>query len=380
MNQSPAISVILPVYNAEAYVREAVESILAQTFTDFELIIINDGSTDGSGVILRELAARDTRIVLIERPNDGLVSALNEGIGRARAGLIARMDADDVAMPERFALQHARMVQETELAVLGSFFNIIDRDGAVIRLYDNLPLTPAAAMRFVKHGCPVPHSAVMMRRDAVLKASGYRKAFSHAEDYDLWLRMSDLGQAIANLPQPLLNYREHGSNVSAVHWQTQRRSTILARLARQVRKAGLPDPFEGVETIDAGLIRTVPAHLRQGVEAEIFAHRYSRLWLAGGEELDAAWQEYLRLDAQTQRDTRMRNFLLQLFKRAVRKRKYCIALRACIEVFRLHLGAIHKIPKLICRALCQKLKGASKNPCKFRQQQGFSKTKESSSP
>ena len=288
MTQNLAISVILPVYNTKAYVREAVESILAQTFTDFELIVINDGSTDGSGVILRELAARDARIVLVEQSNEGLVSALNKGLEMARADLIARMDADDVSMPERFALQHARMIEDPELAVLGSFSNIIDRDGAIIRLHDDFPLTPAAAMRFVKHRCPVYHSAVMMRRDAVLKAGGYRKAFCHAEDHDLWLRMSDLGYAIANLPQPLLNHRRHGANVTEVHWQALGRSRILARLAHRMRKAGLPDPFEGVETIDTALIRTVPAHLRQGVDAELFAHRYSRLWLADSEKLNAA--------------------------------------------------------------------------------------------
>ena len=373
MNSSPAISVVLPVHNAEAYVREAVESILAQTFTDFECIIINDGSTDGGGAVLRDLAARDTRIVLVERPNDGLVSALNEGIGRARAGLIARMDADDVAMPERFALQHARMIEEPELAVLGGFFNIIDKDGSIIRLYDDLPLTPAEA-RSAVGGFLVAHPVVMMRRGAVLKAGGYRKAFPHAEDYDLWLRMSDLGYAIANLPQPLLNYREHGANVSVVNWKAQGRSGILAHLAHRVRKAGLPDPFEGAETIDTALIRTIPAHLRQGVEAELFARRYSRLWLAGREKLDTAWRHYLQLDAQTQRDPRMRNFLLQLFKRAVCKRKYRIALRACVEVFRLHPGAIHKIPKLICRALWQELKGVSKNLCEFRHKGNLSKT------
>ena len=360
MNQSPAISVVLPVYNAEAYVREAVESILAQTFTDFELIAINDGSTDDSGSILRELAARDTRIVLVERSNDGLVSALNEGIGRARADLIALMDADDVAMPERFALQHDRMVQEPELAVLGSFIRVTDKAGNIIRLRE-YPLTPKEAAHHVERDCPVGQPTVMMWRDAVLKAGGYRKAFCHAEDYDLWLRMSDLGYAIANLPQPLLNYRVHGANVTEVHWEANRRSFTLARLAHRVRKAGLPDPFEGVETIDAALIQTVPTHLRQGVDAELFAHRYSRLWLAGREELDAAWREYLRLDARTQRDAQMRNFLLQLFKRAVRKRKYRIALRACVEVFRLHPGVIHKIPKWICRALWRKLKGVSKN-------------------
>ena len=353
MNRNPAISVILPVYNAEAYVREAVESILAQTFTDFELIIINDGSTDDSGPILRELAARDARIVLVERPNDGLVSALNEGIEIARADLIARMDADDVAMPERFALQYARMIEEPELAVLGSFIRVMDKAGNIIHLGE-YPLTPKEVAHYVEKGCPVVHPTVMMRRGVVLKIGGYRKAFCHVEDYDLWLRMNDLGYAIANLPQPLLNYRVHGANVGEVHWQAQKRSGVLARLAHRVRKAGLPDPFEGVETIDAGLIWSVPAHLRQGVEAELFAHRY-RLCLVGREELDAAWREYLQLDAQTQRDTWMRSFLLQLFKRAVRKRKYRIALRACTEVFRLHPGAIHKVPKLICRALWRKL-------------------------
>ena len=356
MNQSPAISVILPVYNTEAYVREAVESILAQSFTDFELIAIDDGSTDGSGAILRELAARDARIILIEQPNDGAASARNKGLEMARADLIALMDADDVAMPERFALQHARMVQEPELAVLGSFIRVMDKAGDIIRLGE-YPLTPEAAARHLEHNeCPVANPAVMMRRDAVLKAGGYRKAFSsYAEDYDLWLRMSDLGYAIANLPQLLLNYLWHGANVSVVHREAQRRNVILARFAHRVRKAGLPDPFEGVETINTELIRTVPAHLRQGVEAELFAHRYSRLWLAGREELDAAWREYLRLDSQAQRDTRMRNFLLQLFKRTVRKRKYRIALRTCVEVFRLHPRAIHKIPKWICRSLWQKL-------------------------
>ena len=353
MSRSPAISVVLPVHNAEAYVREAVESILAQTFTDFECIIINDGSTDNSGVVLRELARRDARIVLVERPNDGLVSALNEGIKIARAELIARMDADDVAMPERFALQHARMMEEPELAVLGSFARVMDKDGDIILSadYEHYPLTSEQATRCVEHSrCPAHHPTVMMRRDAVLKAGGYRKAFCHAEDYDLWLRMSDLGYAIANLPQPLLNYRRHGANVTAVHWQVHGRGGILADLAHRVRKAGLPDPFEGVETIDAELIRTVPAHLRQSVEAELFAHRYSRVSLAGNKELDAAWRHYLQLDAQTQRDTSMCHFLMRLLKGAMRQRDLRIALQAFTEAFRLH-------QKATCGLLWQKFKG-----------------------
>ncbi len=348
MSRNPAISVVLPVYNAEAYVREAVESILAQSFTDFELILINDGSTDGSGATLRDLAAHDTRIVLVERPNDGLVSALNEGIERARAELIARMDADDVSMPERFALQHARMIEEPELAVLGSAMRLMDKAGNITGLLE-YPLTPKETARSVERGCPVSHPVVIMRRDAVLKAGGYRRAFLHCEDYDLWLRMSELGYTIANLPQPLLNYRVHDANASVVHWEAQGSDAILARFAHRVRKAGLPDPFEGVETIHAGLIWTVPAHLRQGVDAELFLHRHSRLSFAGGEAFDAVWRQYLQLGPRTQRDTSMCYFLVQLLKSAVRKREYRMALRIFVEVFRLH-------PKAVCRILWQKLK------------------------
>ena len=348
MNQSPAISVVLPVYNAEAYLREAVESILAQTFTDFEPIIINDGSTDDSGAILRELAARDARIVLVERPNDGLVSALNEGIKIAQAELIARMDADDVAMPERFALQHARMVQEPELSVLGSFIRVMDKAGNIIHL-GKYPLTPKAAARCLERGCPVIHPAVMMRRDAVLEAGGYRTAFPHAEDYDLWLRMSDLGYAIANLPQRLLNYREHGANVSQVHRGVQGQHTIMARLSHRARKARQLDPFEGVETIDAGFVQALPPYLRQGLDAELFVNRHARLSFARREELNAAWQQYLRLDSETQRDISMRYFLLRLLKGAVRQRDCRMALRAFTETFRLH-------PKATRSLLWQKFK------------------------
>ena len=311
MNQSPAISVILPVYNVEAYVREAVESILAQSFADFELIIINDGSTDGSGSILRELAARDARIVLVERPNEGAASARNKALEMARADLIALMDADDVAMPERFALQHARMIQEPELAILGSFIRFMDKAGNIIRL-GKYPLTPKATARDLGRGngvCPVAHPAVMMRRNAVLKAGGYRKAFCHAEDYDLWLRMSDLGYAFANLPQPLLNYRWHGANVSVLHQETQARNAILAHFAHRVRKAGLPDPLEGAETIDAELMQAMPAHLLPALDAGFFVHHHNQLSLADRKKLYDAWRHYSQLDTQAQRDTYMCVFL-----------------------------------------------------------------------
>lgn len=353
MSQKPAISAILPVYNGQAYVREAVESILAQTFTDFELIIINDGSTDGSGAILRELAARDQRIVLVERANGGLVSALNEGIERARAELIARMDADDVAMPERFALQHARMEAEPELGVpqlglLGSFIRIMDKTGRIIRQGD-YPISPAEAAHFLEHGCPVAHPTVMMRREAVVQAGGYRNLFSHCEDYDLWLRISELGYGIANLPQPLLNYRMHGANVSAVHREAQELGTMVALLAHRCRLAGLPDPAAEAGRLHAGLIDAVPQHLRQDVEAAFFVLRHSHLSLAAPGDLKAAWAQYRLLSPQLLRETVMCDFLMRLLNGAVCNRCFGLALRSLIEAFLLH-------PRHACGLLWRKVK------------------------
>jgi glycosyltransferase involved in cell wall biosynthesis len=350
MNSLPAISVVLPVYNAEAFVSEAVESILAQTFTDFELIAINDGSTDGSGKILQELAARDSRMVLIDRTNGGLVSALNEGIRRARAPLIARMDADDVSMPERFALQYARMTAEPTLGVLGSFIRIMNKEGRIIRL-GNYPVSAAEVARFMEHGCPVAHPTVMMRREAVLKAGGYRKIFSHCEDYDLWLRISELGYAIANFPQPLLNYRVHGANVSTVHREAQELGTTIARLAHRCRKAGLPDPVEGLEKLDPSVIETVPAHLRQDLEAAMFALRNSHVSLNSRAAIGSAWLDYHKLGNTVKREPVISGFLMRLLNGAVRNQCYGLAFRVFMESARLH-------PLDSVRLLLRKLKAS----------------------
>ncbi len=335
MSQTPAISVVLPVFNAEAFVRDAVKSILAQTFGDFELIIINDGSTDGSGVILREMAANDLRIVLVERSNAGLVAALNEGIALARGEYIARMDADDVAMPERFALQHAYMHAFPQIAVLGSFIKIIDKSGKFIR-NGEYPVSPLATARFLEYGCPLAHPTVMMRKNIVIEVGCYRKAFAHCEDYDLWLRISELGYSIANLPQFLLSYRVHGSNVSAVHRQEQELGSIVARLAHRARNAGLPDPCEGVDSIHAGLIDAVPLDLRKDLEADFFVLRHSSLSLADPIELQAAWNEYQNFDYKTKQHSINCGFLMRLLNGAVRQRIYGIAAVVLIEALIRH--------------------------------------------
>ena len=338
MNPTPAISVVLPVYNAERYLREAVDSILAQTFTDFELILINDGSTDGSGDICREYSQNDPRIVLIDRPNGGLVSALNDGIAKARAPLIARMDADDISMPERFACQYAHMMEHPNLAVLGSAIRLIDETGQITGL-GSYPLSPTEVKDALTSGwnCPVAHPVAMMKRDVVLDIGGYRAAFTHAEDYDLWLRLVERDQGIANLPQTLLNYRTHGTNVSVVHQDKQRLATVLARSSYKMRQAGEPDPLGEVETFHDGLLQKFPPHLRFELESILFIQRYANLsQVTDQSALVQAWQDYLHLDPQVQRDSLLCEFLMLLIKGAVRHRSWTLAGCALYEAFRQH--------------------------------------------
>jgi hypothetical protein len=327
MSDEPLISVILPVYNAEKYVREAVESVLTQKFSNFELIVINDGSTDGSGAILRELAARDTRIVLVDRPNKGLVSTLNEGMELARAELIARMDADDVALPERLAEQYHRMSEAPNLGVLGSFIVLIDAMGQIIRQGD-YPISEREVGEFLETGCPFAHPTVMMRKKAVVAAGGYRRAFSHAEDYDLWLRIHELGYALSNIPKPLLKYRVHDTNVSLVHREQQELATVIAKLCHRMRVAKLPDPSLRVESVGPDLIDEIPVEMRSDVDASLFVVRYARISLAQVAEVESAWRDYRSLDVKTRSEPVMADFLLRLFNGAVRRFSIILACRA----------------------------------------------------
>ena len=213
MPSEPAISVLMPVYNTERYVAEAVESILAQTFGDFEFIIIDDGSTDGSRAILERYAKQDDRIRLISRPNIGIVGARNEALGLARGELIAVMDSDDVALPERFEVQVAYFREHPEVVCLGSMVQLIDEAGRFL-FEENRPTDQEAIQEVALRGhCPLDHCSMMMRREAVLAVNGYDPELFLAEDLDLVLRLSERGKVV-NLPQVLQKYRWHNQSIS----------------------------------------------------------------------------------------------------------------------------------------------------------------------
>ena len=238
----PLISVVMPVYNYARYVAQAVESILAQTFTDFEFLIIDDGSTDRSLAILNRYAGRDPRIRLVSRPNTGLVAALNEGLGLARGELIARMDADDVALPQRFEIQAAYLRAHPAVVCVGGQIMKIDAAGRDLYPCHEGMDHEAIQDLALTGSCPLAHASVMMRRAAVLAVGGYREEFTHAEDIDLWLRLGEGAGRMANLPQVILKYRIHDKSVSEVRqYQQLERSRVASDQA--CARRGIPPQF-----------------------------------------------------------------------------------------------------------------------------------------
>ena len=236
----PKVSVLLPVHNAAPYLAEAVESILGQTVADLELICIDDGSTDGSSEILRRYASQDARVRIERREHNGLIAALNEGLRLAHAPLVARMDADDISLPDRLELQYRRFELDPGLWVLGTAYERIDEAG---RPRGRPPVIAGceAVASALREKCVICHPSVMMRRDPILEIGGYRPAYKHAEDYDLWLRVSERGK-LDNLNVVGLRYRKHDDGVSQRCSPRQRLSTALARATYALRRNGVPDP------------------------------------------------------------------------------------------------------------------------------------------
>ena len=249
MTHSPAISVAMSVYNGADFLAEAIESILAQSFTDFELLILNDGSTDGSGAIIDDYAKRDARIRALHQPNQGLIGALNQLIDEARAPLIARMDSDDIALPERFARQIEFLNAHPDYGVIGTWTTDIDSKGNAFPLGGgDHPTSHAEFITFSEATSPLCHPSVMMRRDAVRAVGGYHRAFHHCEDYDLWLRLAHISK-LCSLPERLLKYRHSDNQVSNRHVVTQQIGAAVAWYAARERSAGRADPTEKLASL-----------------------------------------------------------------------------------------------------------------------------------
>lgn len=272
---TPSISVAMGVYNNAAFLGEAIESILAQTAADFEFLIVNDGSTDSSGAIIDDFARRDARIRPLHQENQGLIASLNRAIAEARAPLIARMDGDDVSLPERFSRQIAFLEANPDHGVVGTNTHDLDEQGRLHPCTDFHPLDHASFAAALDQGSPLCHPSVMMRRDVMRRVGGYHAAYRHCEDYDLWLRLS-MHTRLASIPDRLLHYRRSAGQVSNRHIVAQQTGAAIARLAHHERLAGRPDPTEDlrelppIDQLDAlfgrpGVARAVRARLARGL-------------------------------------------------------------------------------------------------------------------
>lgn len=271
---APAVSVVLAVYNGERYLRDALESVLAQTLEDLELVVVDDGSTDHTPDILREYTANDPRIRVYCQPNQGRARALNRGVALARAPVIARLDADDMAVSDRLERQRCFLAEHDDVALVGGAVSFVNESGHPFAEY-RYPVTDAEIRRALGHTTPFIHSGVTLRKAEFALAGGYRPAFGDADDVDLWLRISERAK-LANLEECVVRYRIHEAQATARGLEHQTLCALAARVAARARAAGHPDPFTEVDQIDR---QTLLEH--GATPAEITAELvYAAAWLA----------------------------------------------------------------------------------------------------
>ncbi len=245
MTQAPRVSVLMPVYNSQRYVAAAVESVLQQSFPDFELLITDDGSRDRSLQILQAYADQDSRIRLRSQPNQGLTRTLNAMIQETRGEYIAILEHDDVALPNRLADEVAFLDQHPEVVCVSGAQELIDEASRFLTCLQ-LPLTDLEIQQaaLAGHGS-MCHPGVMIRRSALLELGGYNETMGLAHDLDLWLRLGEIGK-LANLPQAVVRYRLHSTSLSEQHCGKQRQEAFLA-CERAWKRRGIEGHFEATE-------------------------------------------------------------------------------------------------------------------------------------
>jgi glycosyltransferase involved in cell wall biosynthesis len=227
----PLVTVLMPAFNAGKYIEEAIASVLRQTFTSFELLIINDGSTDNTVQVIRSF--KDDRIVLIDQSNQGIAHALNNGIAHAKAGYIARLDADDICYPGRLEKQYSFLNENHGYVALGSDAEYISENGEYLCDFKCIGYTHEEISHSIYTHCPFLHSAVMFRKEAVLQCGGYPALAHNFEDHLLWIQLSKHGQ-FCNLPEALIKYRFNAASVTIDEkWRGKHFGTLKSSIIRK---------------------------------------------------------------------------------------------------------------------------------------------------
>jgi cellulose synthase/poly-beta-1,6-N-acetylglucosamine synthase-like glycosyltransferase len=278
----PLVSVVMVVCNVDRFLAESIESILRQTFNDFEFIIVDFGSTDKSKSIISSYAAKDSRVKFHEIPHCGLAEARNAGCFFAQGRYIAIMDADDVSVEDRLMREVEFMETHPEVGFLGGATQWIDATGRLLHV-QYFPAEHDEIKSALVSGCPICQSTILIRREAFVLVGGYRVAFAPAEDYDLWLRIVELFQC-ANLKRVLLKYRVHPHQVSFRKRTQQVLCILAAQAAASSRRDGRLDPLTSVQEITPAVLAGlgVSEAMQQTTIASEYL-RWIRIMYAGGE-------------------------------------------------------------------------------------------------
>jgi len=240
---SHPLDVIMSVYNDRVFLPLAVQSVLAQTWKDFRLLIADDGSTDGTGEILDAIAQQDARVFVLHQENMGLTKTLNKLIRLSTARYIARQDSDDLSHPERFARQIAYLEKHRDVMLLGTSAHIIDTDGEVLKTEYQMTGSRRLA-RALRSRNRFIHGSVMFRRQCLEKVGLYEEHVVTAEDYDLFLRISEHFK-VDNLYEPLYLYRIHPHSISVKKCAMQQRMVAVIREAARLRRKGKINSWSG---------------------------------------------------------------------------------------------------------------------------------------
>jgi glycosyltransferase involved in cell wall biosynthesis len=239
------VSVVIPVHNGEKYLAQAIESVLAQTHCDLELLLVDDGSTDSSAAIIRRFALQDRRVRVLTQENLGVAAAGNRGLQEAGCEWVARLDADDVFLPGKLERQVGFLCRNPDARIVGTLACFINQAGRPLGLVGTEgPFTRAEYDRFVRGNRPIyfVNSSTLMHRETVLAMGGYREAFAPAEDVDLWIRMTEQGHLMLKIPEPLLFYRMHGESLTMTQNARQRLLHRWAIACGEARVKGLMEP------------------------------------------------------------------------------------------------------------------------------------------
>jgi glycosyltransferase involved in cell wall biosynthesis len=314
----PTVSVVMPAFNAADFLDEAVTSILDQTFSDFEFIIIDDGSIDDTARILEKYTKIDNRVKVFRQSNEGMIPALNRGCRLARGHFIARMDADDISLPHRLERQVDFLDQHPDIGILGTWASRIDETGCVIGDWCLPPNSNVLKWTHFFRVCVI-HPTVLMRANVLERLGFYRPNATHAEDRDLWFRASKITE-FSNLPSILLKYRVWNKGTSrrmGEEYRATQANLLAVFLSEFLNRDVSIEAAMGLQGMKLQTLADI--HATASLIEELYYSFNSRHPLAASERQEISWDAAKRMASLALQTSRLsyRGFLL-LFARALR--------------------------------------------------------------